>query len=238
MTVSPAMRRYAAEIYRLQQDNDQVPLSLLTSHVEASAQATSTMVKRLNKHGYLIHEPYRGVRLTLEGEKIALPSLRRHRLTEVFLVKVMKYDWASAHTLSDTFERGVNDELEDRMDELAGRPTRCPHGEPIPNKDGVMPIVKDESLVDVPSGSDCIVSRVRTHDMDKLHYIAEIGLMPGTPFHLLSCAPFRGPLRLEMKPHDHIIGYELSQSIWVEVTKRGEGNKLPPLKEISRPKKS
>ncbi|MBI3162117.1 MAG: metal-dependent transcriptional regulator [Chloroflexi bacterium] len=228
MSASPAMQRYAAEIYRLQQDHEQVSLSLLTSHVEASAQAISTMVKRLNKSGYLIHEPYRGVRLTEDGERIAMPSLRRHRLTEVFLVKVMKYDWASAHVLSDTFERGINDELEERMFELAGCPTRCPHGEPIPSKDGVMPAVKDEPLSNVPSGSDCVVSRVRTHDMDKLRYIAEIGLVPGTPFHLLSCAPFKGPLRLEMKPHDHIIGYELSQSIWVEVTKKGEGNKLPP----------
>ena len=230
MTVSPAMRRYAAEIYRLQQDHEQVSLSLLSSHVEASAQAISSMVKRLNKNGYLVHEPYRGVRLTSAGEKIAMPSLRRHRLTEVFLVKVMKYDWASAHELSDVFERGVNDELEDRMDELAEYPTRCPHGEPIPSKDGVMPVVQDVPLVDVPSGSDCVVSRVRTHDMEQLHYIGELGLVPGTPFHLLSCAPFKGPLRLQMTPHDHIIGYELSQSIWVEVKKMGEGNKLPPLK--------
>jgi DtxR family transcriptional regulator, Mn-dependent transcriptional regulator len=230
MTASPAMRRYAAEIFRLQQDHEQVSLSLLSSHVESSAQAISTMVKRLNKSGYLVHEPYRGVRLTPAGEKIAMPALRRHRLTEVFLVKVMNYDWASAHELSDVFERGVNDEIEDRMDELAGHPTRCPHGEPIPSKDGVMPEVKDIPLVDVPSGSDCVVSRVRTHNMEELRYIAELGLVPGTPFHLLSCAPFKGPLRLQMKPNDHIIGYELSQSIWVEVKKMGEGNKLPPLK--------
>lgn len=230
MTVSPAMRRYAAEIYRLQQDHEQVSLSLLSSQVESSAQAISTMVKRLNKNGYLVHEPYRGVRLTAAGEKIAMPALRRHRLTEVFLVKVMKYDWASAHELSDVFERGVNDEIEDRMDELAGHPTRCPHGEPIPTQDGVMPKIEDMPLVDVPSGSDCVVSRVRTHNMEELDYIGELGLVPGTPFHLLSCAPFKGPLRLQMKPQDHIIGYELSQSIWVEVKTLGEGNKLPPLK--------
>ena len=235
MTVSPAMRRYAAEIYRLQQDHDQVSLALLSSHVDASAQAVSTMLKRLNTSGYLIHEPYRGFKLTRDGERIAMPSLRRHRLTEVFLVNVMKYDWASAHELSDVFEKGINDELEDRMFELAGRPTRCPHGEPIPSKEGVMPEVRDEPLSNVPSGSDCVVSRVRTHDMDKLRYIAEIGLTPATPFHLLSCAPFKGPLRLEMKPHDHIIGYELSESIWVEVKKKGEGNKLPPLKTPMKP---
>ena len=230
MTASPAMQRYAAEIYRLQQDHEQVPLSLLTSHVDSSAQAISSMVKRLQKDGYLVHEPYRGVRLTPEGEQIAMPSLRRHRLTEVFLVKVMKYDWATAHELSDTFEKGVNDEIEDRMDELAGRPTRCPHGEPIPTKDGVMPVVRDMSLIDVPSGSDCVISRVRTHDFEKLTYIGELGLVPGTSFHLLSCAPFKGPLRLNMKPHDHVVGYELSSSLWVEVTKEGEGNKLPAKK--------
>ena len=230
MSTSLAMQRYAAEIYRLQQDHEQVPLSLLSSHIESSAQAISTMVKRLNKGGFLVHEPYRGVRLTPAGEKIAMPSLRRHRLTEVFLVKVMGYDWAAAHELSDVFEKGINDEIEDRVFELAGKPTRCPHGEPIPSKDGVMPIVKDEPLVNVPSESDCVVSRVRTHNPDKLRYIAELGLVPGVPFHLLSCAPFQGPLRLQMKPHDHIIGYELSQSIWVEVTRKGTGNKLPPLK--------
>jgi DtxR family transcriptional regulator, Mn-dependent transcriptional regulator len=230
MTVSPAMQRYAAEIFRLQEDHEQVSLSLLSSQIESSMQAISTMVKRLNKNGFLVHEPYRGVRLTPEGEKIAMPSLRRHRLTEVFLVKIMKYDWASAHELSDVFELGVNDEIEDRMDELAGRPTRCPHGEPIPSKEGILPKVVDIPLLDVPSGSDCIVSRVRTHNMEKLHYIGDLGLVPGTPFHLLSCAPFKGPLRLQMKPQDHVIGYELAGSLWVEVVKRGEGNKLLPRK--------
>jgi DtxR family Mn-dependent transcriptional regulator len=230
MNASLAMQRYAAEIYRLQQDHEQVPLSTLSSHVASSAQATASMVKRLQKYGYLAHEPYRGVLLTPEGERIAMPSLRRHRLTEVFLVKVMKYDWATAHELADTFELGVNDEIEDRMDELAGRPTRCPHGEPIPSKDGVMPKVVDMPLIDVPSESDCVISRVRTHDLEKLNYIGELGLIPGTPFHLFSCAPFKGPLRLKMAKDDHLIGFELASSLWVEVTKKGAGNKLPPKK--------
>ena len=93
-----------------------------------------------------------------------------------------------------------------------------------------MPVVKDVPLLDVPSGSDCVISRVRTHDEDKLRYFAELGLMPGVPFHLFSCAPFKGPLRLLMKPHDHLIGHELASCLWVEVTKQGEGNKLPPKK--------
>ena len=88
-----------------------------------------------------------------------------------------------------------------------------------------MPVIKDKVLIDVPSGSDCTVSRVRTHDPDKLRYIAELGLVPGVPFHLLSCAPFKGPLRLQMRPNDHVIGYELASLLWVNVQKEGKGNK-------------
>lgn len=229
MTASPAMQRYAAEIYRLQQDNEQVPLSLLGAHIPASAQAIATMVKRMGQGGFLVHEPYRGVRLTRTGERLAMPALRRHRITEVFLVKVMGYDWAAVHELADVFEKGLNDELEERAFELAGRPTRCPHGEPIPSKEGLLPILQDSPLVDVPSGSECMISRVRTHDADKLRYLAHLGLTPGVKFHLLSCAPFQGPLRLQVKPHDPMLGYELSKSIWVEVLNLGAGNKLPPL---------
>jgi len=179
MAVSPAMQRYAAEIYRLQQDLEKVPLSIIGANINASVQAISVMIKRLQQKGYLAHEPYRGVQLTLDGEQIAMPALRRHRLVEVFLVKIMRYDWAFAHQLSDVFERGLNDELEDRVDELTDHPTRCPHGEPIPDKTGKMPVVIDIPLVNVPVGSYCLISRVRTHDMEKLRYIADLGTIPG-----------------------------------------------------------
>jgi DtxR family Mn-dependent transcriptional regulator len=224
MAVSQKMRFYAAEIYRLQQDHEQVPLSLLTDEMNLSAQAVAIMVQRMKTAGYLSYEPYRGVTLTVEGTRIAMPSLRRHRLVEVFLVSHLRYDWGAAHELSDVFERGLNEELEDRIDELTGHPQRCPHGEPIPSKEGVMPTLHDRVLVEVPSGSDCVVSRVRTHDPDRLRYIAELDLLPGMPFHLFSCAPFRGPLRLQMSPQDHVIGYELARLLWVDVLKEGAGN--------------
>jgi DtxR family Mn-dependent transcriptional regulator len=229
MNASTVMQRYAAEIYRLQQDHTPVLISAITEAVDASTQAVSKMIRRLGDGGFLEHKPYRGVRLTPAGERIAMPALRRHRISEVFLVRVMGYDWASAHVLTDKFELGVNEEIEDKMYLMTGKPTRCPHGEPIPSKDGVMPVVQDVPLVDVPSGSDCVISRVRTHDLDKLHYIGSLGLVPGVPFHLVSCAPFRGPLRLQVNPQDEIIGYDLAQVFWVEVKKLGAGNKLPPL---------
>lgn len=217
MIVSFVMRRYTAEIYRLQQEQPEVKISDLAEHVDASVQAVSRMVRRLRKGGYLTYEPYRGVRLTGEGERIAMPALRRHRLIEVFLVRVMGFDWAEAHDLSDKFELGVNQKLEDRIDEMTGHPTRCPHGEPIPTKEGVMPVIVDTPLTELEPGAEGLISRVRTHDHDKLRYIAELGLVPGEEILLIGCAPFRGPLRIRMNRHEQVIGYELASSLWIEL---------------------
>jgi len=214
--VSQARRRYAAEIYRLQEARDWVGLSELAEHLDVSAQAVSRMVRRMKDEGYLNHEAYRGVRLTASGTAIGLPAIRRHRLVEVFLVQVMGYGWEEIHDLADVLDRGVDGALEDRIDELTGHPTRCPHGDPIPTRDGVMPILEDTSLVAFRSGTQGTVSRIRTHDAAKLRYLREVGLVPGVRFHLVGCGPFNGPLRLTYEGHDVILGHELAETIWAE----------------------
>jgi DtxR family Mn-dependent transcriptional regulator len=146
-----------------------------------------------------------------------MPALRRHRLGEVFLVNVMGYDWAAAHELTDQFELGLNDELEDRIDKLTGYPKHCPHGEPIPSKEGEINFPDDFPLLEQEPGAACRLSRVRTHDFDKLRYIAQLDMRPGVEFKLVSRAPFRGPLRLKFERGDQVIGYELASSLWVEL---------------------
>lgn len=216
-TISATMQRYTAEIYRLQQDHPIVSLKHLGENIGSSSQAISRMMGRLKNAGLLIHEAYQGMYLTEAGEHAAMPALRRHRLSEVFLVKIMGYDWADAHELTDVFELGVNQDIEDRMDELTDYPTHCPHGEPIPTKNGEITYPNDVCMIDVGSGIEGVITRVRTHDMDKLRYIAEIGVLPGVRFSLLSCAPFQGPLRITINGFDQVIGYELAKELWVEV---------------------
>lgn len=214
---TPAMKRYAAEIYRLEQDSPSVGLSELSESVNASLQATSRMVGRMKELNYLDHEPYRGVRLTQEGERIAMPALRRHRLVEVFLVRVMHFGWDEAHDLSDDFELGINDLLEDRIDEITNHPTRCPHGEPIPSKDGVMPEVNDISLAEIQPVTHCRISRVRTHEPEKLRYFADLGLVPGVEFELRFRAPFNGPFRIYVGREENVLGHDLAAALFVEV---------------------
>jgi DtxR family Mn-dependent transcriptional regulator len=170
----------------------------------------------MKRKAYLQHEPYQGVRLTAEGERIAMPALRRHRLVEVFLVQVMEFGWGEAHELSDRLELGINETLEDRIDVLTGHPTRCPHGEPIPSKEGRMPEVNDIPLVNLDPTLRCRISRVRTHDVDKLRYFADLGLVPGVALELRSRAPFDGPLRIQMNSEELVLGYELASALYVE----------------------
>lgn len=217
MTITPTMRRYAAEIYRLQDGKGYAGLSEIAESVNASLQATSRMLSRLKEAGFVHHEPYRGVRLTSKGVEIAMPAIRRHRLVEVFLVRLMKFGWDEVHEMADRFELGLNQIIEDRIDELAGHPTRCPHGEPIPDRDGVMPEIKDQSLGEVAAGANCLLSRVRVHEPEKLRYLAELGLTPGARFKLVSRAPFNGPVRIALSREEIVIGHELAAALYIEL---------------------
>jgi DtxR family Mn-dependent transcriptional regulator len=212
----PTVWLYLGEIYRLQEENAWPGLSLVADNMGVSLQAASRMIRRMAESGYIEHEAYKGVRLTAAGEKIALQVIRRHRILEVFIVSVMGFGWEEAHDMVDSLERGVEDRIIDRMDEMAGYPRRCPHGEPIPSKDGVMPAVKDQPLSDWPEQSAAQVSRVKTHDPAKLRYLKQVNLVPGNPLKVISRSPFNGPVHLECAGERFVIGNELAGELYVE----------------------
>jgi DtxR family Mn-dependent transcriptional regulator len=183
------------------------------------------MMRRLQEKGLVEHLPYKGVFLSEAGKKEALLGIRRHRLVERFLVDVMGFDWHEAHDEADILQKGINERLEDRIDELMDHPKSCPHGEPIPSKDGVMPELNDRPLTVVPAGTTGTISRIRTREPEKLCYLADIGLVPGTPFQLINRAPFNGPLRLKLDRHEQVIGAELAAAIWVNTPEPGRPGK-------------
>ena len=213
MIASAAMQEYLAEAYRLayyQNNNAYISTSALAEVMGVSAPAVTRMVQRLKEAGYLEHEPYRGVSLTPVGERAALMNIRRHRLVEVFLVGVMKFGWHEVHDQADDLGVAVSDAVVERMERMAGYPRRCPHGEPIPTADGRMPRVVDAPLSEAEPSSELVISRVNTHDMDKLAYLGELGLKPGRHFTLNSRAPFNGPLQLQLDDRTLTIGHELA----------------------------
>lgn len=216
--ISDTMRDYLGEIYRLGQGEAWVSTTALADRLNVSGPATVRMVHRLSKIGLVDHQPYKGVLLTNYGRKVALLNIRRHRLVERFLVDVLQFPWYDVHDEADDLHKGINQRLEDRIDEILNHPTTCPHGDPIPTREGVMPEINDRPINVVPNGAKGTVTRVKTHDPEKLKYLSDIGLMPGVPFELLNRAPFNGPLRLKLGRNEQVIGSELANALWVKTT--------------------
>ena len=220
MNPSAEMREYLAEIYRLQEDSPTVSTTNLADRLGVSAPAVPRMLKRLKSAGYVKHVPYQGVELTDRGRIAALEEIRRHRILEVFLVQVMDFAWDEVHEYADELSKGLNDALTQRMAEMTHFPQRCPHGEPIPDEDGNLPPVNDICIINLAVGHKGQISRVRTHEPERLAYFATLNLTPGTDIEIIGRAPFNGPLRLrvghERVGHeDVVLGLELTKSLWV-----------------------
>lgn len=212
---SAAMREYLAEIFRLQEDTPTVSTTSLAERLGVSAPAVPRMLRRLANAGYVKHVPYQGVELTELGRELALDEIRRHRILEVFLVDHMGFTWDEAHEHADQLGAGLNDALTERMAAMTGHPTRCPHGEPIPDREGRLPPLDDICIMNLAVGYRGRVSRVRTHEPERLRYFASLSLVPGTSFEIMGRAPFNGPIRLRVERDEVVLGAELGHSLWV-----------------------
>lgn len=215
MQPSAAMREYLAEIYRLEEETTTVSTTSLADRLNVSAPAVPRMLKRLRNAGYVKHVPYQGFELTELGRQEALKEIRRHRILEVFLVNVMGFSWDETHELADEMSKGLNDAITQRMAAMTDYPSRCPHGEPIPDDNGLLPPVVDSCIMNLAVGSKGRVSRVRTHEPERLQYFATLGLVPGAKYEILGRAPFNGPMRLRVEREEVVIGVELTKSLWV-----------------------
>jgi len=215
MNPSAAMREYLAEIYRLQEESPTVSTTSLAERLNVSAPAVPRMLRRLANAGYVKHIPYQGVELKESGRKLALDEIRRHRILEVFLVQIMGFSWDEAHEHAHDLGAGLNNGLTERMAAMTGYPTRCPHGEPIPDKEGVLPQIVDICAINLGVGRKGKISRVRTHDPEMLRYFTSLGIMPEVPFEILGRAPFNGPMRLQINKEEVVLGATLGQALWV-----------------------
>src|SRR5438552_18239424 len=146
----------------------------------------TTMVKALAESGLAKSEPYSGVRLTAAGEKLARLVLRRHRLVELFLVQVMGMSWAEVHDEAELLEHVVSERLIERMDEMLGRPTVDPHGDPIPTAEGTVTPRHLDNLMTCPIGIPLVVTRIADQDPAFLRFIESNHLKPGQPIEVES----------------------------------------------------
>lgn len=183
MLPSSTVENYIKAIYQGQSLLDAgsrlVPMGQVSTALGVTPGTATTMVKALAESGLAAYEPYSGVRLTKAGERIALLVLRRHRLVELFLVQVLGMSWDEVHDDAEQLEHVVSDRLIERIDEMLGRPTHDPHGDPIPTAEGSMPTHHHESLLTCPTGVSLRMVRISDQDPAFLRFVERHGLKPG-----------------------------------------------------------
>jgi DtxR family Mn-dependent transcriptional regulator len=175
------VENYLKQLYMEQHavDGSRVPMGRLASAMGVVPGTATSMVKALSDSGLVEYEPRGGVRLTSRGEQLALHVLRRHRLVELFLVKVLGLDWSVVHEEADSLEHAVSDRVLERLDVLLGHPTADPHGDPIPTPKGQLHEPRRLSLADCAVGVAHRVTRVLDQEPEFLQFADRQGLTPG-----------------------------------------------------------
>jgi DtxR family Mn-dependent transcriptional regulator len=178
----------------------------------------TTMVKALAESGLAEYEPYSGVRLTAAGEKLAGRVLRRHRLVELFLVQMMGMSWAEVHEEAEQLEHVVSERLIERMDEMLGRPTHDPHGDPIPSPEGAIAARQLDSLLTCPMATPLKVTRIADQDPAFLRFIEHNDLKPGQAVEVETRDAAADSVLLRGKDHRPItIGARAASKLLVEI---------------------
>ena len=219
--LSSKMRAYLAEIYRLldrqPQPVEYVSTSQLAEMLDVSPPAVNRMVNRLGNHGLLHHQPYQGIAITDAGRVEALKLIRKQRVAEVFLARVMDMSWLEVSEEARRLSDGLSDVVVQRMFEMTDQPAACPHGEPIPSANGTLPPATDVYLSQAEAGASIRVSRLITRESDRLQYVEALGLMPGQRCDVIHVAPFEGPMQLKLGREFRIIGQSLARLIRVHI---------------------
>ena len=187
---------YLKAIYDLERVGVPAATNDIALRLAISPASVSGMMRRLADQGLITHEPYKGVRLTSDGRRAALRTLRRHRILECYLTEVLGYPWDRVHEEAEQLEHAASEELIDRMAAALGDPTQDPHGAPIPTRDGSVEEGALRSLAEMAQGERLRVRRVEDEDAERLRYLAELGIRPGALVRVLDKAPFEGPITL------------------------------------------
>jgi DtxR family transcriptional regulator, Mn-dependent transcriptional regulator len=213
---SSAVEDYLKAVYALETRIDgPVSTNALAERLGVTPGSVSGMLRRLDDLGLLQHERYRGVTLTAEGRRVALRTLRNHRLLELLLVELLDVPWDRVHREAELLEHVLSDELAERIAAKLGDPEFDPHGDPIPSRELDLTERETRSLEDVGVGETVAFVRVSDADPAMLRYLSERGIVPGVTLQVTDRQPFGGPLTVRHTGGDHPLGGLLAAAMRV-----------------------
>ena len=213
-----AVEDYCKAIFTLESRGDQpVSTNALAERLSITPGSVSAMLKRLDELGLITHVPYRGVRLTSDGRRVALEVIRHHRLLESYLADALGMPWDRVHAEAEVLEHVLSDDLEELIAAKLGHPTVDPHGDPIPNADLEIEERATDRMESLQPGDEGRFVRVSDSDPEMLRYLAERGISPGERFVVRDRQPFGGPLFVQFGEREHAIGGQLGGAMRVEL---------------------
>jgi len=215
---SDAIEDYAKAIYALaQRSREAVSTNALAERLQVTPPSVSAMVKKLSEQGLVEHVPYRGVRLTAAGERLALEVLRHHRLLELYLAEHLGVPWDRVHEEAEALEHVLSEGLEARIAAKLGNPTHDPHGDPIPDAQLHIEECKTDCLADLEAGYRGRFVRISDSDPAMLRYLDERGVRLGDRFEIVDRQPFGGPLSVRFGEDVQVLGGALARAMRVEL---------------------
>lgn len=198
----------------------------LAQELSVSNAAISDMAKKLSKHGLISYEKYKGIELTDKGEQMALNVIRRHRLWELFLIKVLNMPWSEVHEQAEVLEHHTSEKLIDRIDEFLGYPDFDPHGHPIPRKNGSLPDAQYYiSLAEAVEGSSYELMQVDDHEKKLISYLTKVGFVLNTRFVVIDKLDFDKSYTIKFNDTVLSVSQKISESLYLkEIIEAGEKN--------------
>lgn len=214
---SPTVENYLKALLSLSRETGAVNVTDLSRALGVSKPAANSMVKSLAARGLVAYERYRPLRLTPAGRTAAALIVRKHRLTEMYLVDQMGFRWDEVHAIAEQVEHIDSPRFFQRMDELMGYPTVDPHGSPIPTPEGEIAAHDYDSLAETSAGQRATLRAV-TGDADKLlSYLTRKGISLGTAFEVTEVEPFDGSLRVRYgEGREEVLTREVARCLLVE----------------------
>jgi DtxR family transcriptional regulator, Mn-dependent transcriptional regulator len=217
-TRSPAVEDYTKAIFALQsRSSEPVSTNALAERLGVTPGSVSGMLRKLDELGLIRHVPYRGVRLTAPGRRVALEVIRHHRLLELFLADSLGMPWDRVHAEAEVLEHVLSEELEALIATKLGDPTVDPHGDPIPDARLELSEPATRTLESLAAGVSGVFVRVSDSDPEMLRYLASRGISPGDSFTVRERQPFGGPLFVRFGSREHAIGGRLARAMRVQL---------------------
>lgn len=209
---------YLKAIYKLHDEgNGGVSTQSLAASLSVSSPSASAMMKKLAGLKLVEYSPYHGVTLTTSGEKIALETIRHHRLVETYLVEILGVDWDKVHDEADRWEHVLSEEVEAKMAAALGHPTRDPHGAPIPSLNGEIPRDNWTALSNVAAKTRCVVRRISDERGETLRHLRELGIVPNVEIEVTRAVENEGVIHLRVNNRKRVLGMVPAQSVFVEI---------------------